>query len=201
MKAWILIEGWRDGSRHTEGVALTNEGASAWVHRNDEVGHTRSSHPVNVIDEPAMEREVEALRAERDAMSTNFGTLLAHHNALRCERDVLEAERDALKAELDTMKSAINVTVGSIEVLRERDRQDAKWGEQNHDPFTYLTVLMEEVGELAQAALHARFGGHAAGTMRDEAVQTAAVALAIVECLDRDKWSWREDVDTSGNKL
>ena len=78
------------------------------------------------------------------------------------------------------------------EVNDERRRQDDKWGEQNHDPFCYLTILMEEVGELAQAALHARFGGHAAGTMRKEAVQVAAVAVAIIECLDRDKWQWNE---------
>jgi hypothetical protein len=70
-------------------------------------------------------------------------------------------------------------------VLTERERQDAKWGEQNNDPFTYITVLIEEIGELAQAALHTRFGG-----LRDEAVHTAAVALAIVECLDRRKWRW-----------
>jgi NTP pyrophosphatase (non-canonical NTP hydrolase) len=76
------------------------------------------------------------------------------------------------------------------DVLAERQRQDAKWGEQNHDPFCYLTILMEEVGELSQAALHARFGGPAAEGLRKEAVQTAAVALAIVECLDRGKWEW-----------
>lgn len=77
-------------------------------------------------------------------------------------------------------------------VLQERKRQEAKWGEQNHDPFTYLAVLSEEVGELAQAALHTRFGGPAAAGLRDEAVHTAAVALAIVECLDRGKWRWPE---------
>ncbi len=77
-------------------------------------------------------------------------------------------------------------------VLQERERQDAKWGEQNNDPFTYITVLVEEVGELAQAALHTKFGGPAAAGLRDEAVHTAAVALAIVECLDRGKWRWPE---------
>ena len=78
------------------------------------------------------------------------------------------------------------------DVNAERRRQDEFWSQQNHDPFCYLTILMEEVGELAQAALHARFGGHAAGTMRKEAVQVAAVAVAIIECLDRDRWQWNE---------
>lgn len=78
------------------------------------------------------------------------------------------------------------------EIITERNRQDAKWGEQNNDPFVYLTVLMEEVGEASQAALHDLFGGHARGTLREEMIQVAAVAIAIVECLDRDKWKWGE---------
>jgi NTP pyrophosphatase (non-canonical NTP hydrolase) len=81
-------------------------------------------------------------------------------------------------------------TAALRDVIAERQRQDAKWGEQNHDPFLYLSVLMEEVGEFAQAALHTRYGGEAASKLRPEAVQTAAVALAIVECLDRAKWEW-----------
>jgi len=48
------------------------------------------------------------------------------------------------------------------------------------------------VGELAQAALHARFGGPAARGLREEAIHTAAVALALVECLDRALWRWPE---------
>lgn len=79
------------------------------------------------------------------------------------------------------------------DILAERARQDDKWGEQNHDPFAYITILVEEIGELAQAALHTRFGGHAAEGLRTEAIHTAAVALAIVECLDRGKWSWGHD--------
>lgn len=73
------------------------------------------------------------------------------------------------------------------DVLDERVRQDARWGEQNHATFVYLAILVEEVGELAQAELHRIFGGPG-GTkehVREEAVQTAAVALAIIECLDR----------------
>ena len=76
------------------------------------------------------------------------------------------------------------------DVLLERLRQEKKWGEQNHDPFCYLTVLTEEVGEFSQAALQTYFGGPAAKGLREEAVQVAAVALAIVECLDRGKWEW-----------
>lgn len=88
------------------------------------------------------------------------------------------------------------MTPALSDVLDERKRQDARFGEQNHDPFLYLTILMEEVGETAKAALEARFPGMGKNPemllahLREEAVQTAAVALAIVECLDRDKWGW-----------
>lgn len=68
------------------------------------------------------------------------------------------------------------------EVAEERERQDEKWGEQNHPLDTWLTVLAEEVGELAQAILKGRVG-----EARDEAVQCAAVAVAIIEFIDRDR--------------
>jgi hypothetical protein len=82
------------------------------------------------------------------------------------------------------------------DVLDERTRQDAKWGEQNHDPSLWLTILGEEFGETCQAALEAKFGKDPArreeriARVREEAVQTAAVALAMVECIDRGQWAW-----------
>ena len=77
-----------------------------------------------------------------------------------------------------------------LDVLAERERQDAKWGEQNHDPFTWLAILGEEYGECCKEALEMKFAnvedpsGYLAN-FRSELVQTAAVALAIIECLDR----------------
>ena len=92
------------------------------------------------------------------------------------------------------MKAYEAAAAAVSDIVAERRRQDAKWGEQNHDPFTYLAVLTEEVGELAQAALQCKFGGPHGnrGEMYKEAVQVAAVAMAIVECLIRDKWDWPE---------
>ena len=88
-----------------------------------------------------------------------------------------------------------------IDVIKERLRQDAKWGEQNWDPQTYLSILMEEVGEAAKEAndLHwvsipkpDEFGVEQMrrNRLRNERVQVTAVALAMVECLDRGKWKW-----------
>lgn len=68
----------------------------------------------------------------------------------------------------------------------ERELQHAKWGQQDHDSYTWLAVLGEEYGELSQAILHDTFGGKAAGTMRDELVHVAAVAVQWLECLDRN---------------
>lgn len=51
--AWLLVETWRDGSLHYEGVALTNEAASAWVHSDFEYGHARTSFPCPIVAEPS----------------------------------------------------------------------------------------------------------------------------------------------------
>ncbi|ELK38867.1 hypothetical protein D478_27439, partial [Brevibacillus agri BAB-2500] len=77
-------------------------------------------------------------------------------------------------------------------VIEERARQDAKWGEQNHEPQLWLSILGEEFGELCQAVNETVFnngpeervkGGYV--NMRAEAVQVAAVAVAFIEALDR----------------
>lgn len=86
---------------------------------------------------------------------------------------------------------ATKATYALASVLQERRRQDQKWGEQNHSLPIYLTILMEEVGELAQAILegqvfdNGRREEFTIEEVRTEAVQVAAVALAIVECIDR----------------
>ena len=77
-------------------------------------------------------------------------------------------------------------------VIKERNRQDKMWGEQNHDAGTWLLILMEEVGEWCEAELARRFkleGIHPARLeldCRTEAVQVAAVGLAIIECMIRN---------------
>ena len=45
------------------------------------------------------------------------------------------------------------------EVERERHKQEGKWGPQHHDPSVWLAILMEEVGEAAQAWLQATYEG------------------------------------------
>lgn len=71
------------------------------------------------------------------------------------------------------------------EIAKERARQDAMFGEQNHEPFTYLAILGEEVGEVNNAAVEAHFNGASLDNYREELIQVAAVAVAMVEAYDR----------------
>lgn len=77
-----------------------------------------------------------------------------------------------------------------FDVVTERKAQDAKFGVQDITDFEFLAVLVEEVGEVAQAVLQTRFGGSHAGTTRHELVHAAAVAISFIQCIDRrDKTS------------
>jgi NTP pyrophosphatase (non-canonical NTP hydrolase) len=87
----------------------------------------------------------------------------------------------------NVMKSAI------ADLMSERARQDSLWGQQDHEAIVWLGILTEEVGELAQQIIESTIFNHRQveeynfESMREEAVQVAAVALALVECLDRNK--------------
>lgn len=70
------------------------------------------------------------------------------------------------------------------DALKERARQDQKWGEQNHHPYKWLAILGEEFGESSKAVLE-----DAPEEYREEMVQVAAVALAAIESFDRSKWA------------
>lgn len=67
-------------------------------------------------------------------------------------------------------------------IQQERDRQNEKWGPQNHNPMKWLTILMEEVGEAAKEILE-----HRPLMYRAEMVQVAAVAQAMIESFDRNE--------------
>lgn len=81
-------------------------------------------------------------------------------------------------------------------ILKERERQDLKWGEQNHALEKWTGILGEEYGELCQAINETIFdngeyetkGGYK--NVRNEAIQVAAVALQFLECIERNKNKW-----------
>lgn len=75
------------------------------------------------------------------------------------------------------------------QIIAERASQDAKWGQQNHDNRKWAAILMEEIGEVARAVLESEQGQQNADSvnLREELVQVAAVAMAWLECLERNK--------------
>ena len=66
-------------------------------------------------------------------------------------------------------------------IILERNRQDIKWGVQNHNIYKWLAILSEEVGEVSKSALE----GHL-DDVKEELVQVAAVSVAIIESLVRN---------------
>lgn len=81
-----------------------------------------------------------------------------------------------------------------IDIAEERERQDRKWGPQNHDDARWFLILAEEFGELAREVNEEVFRptSERLATLRQELVQTAAVCVAWLECLERrhtpDRW-------------
>lgn len=80
------------------------------------------------------------------------------------------------------------------EVKDERDRQEQKWGEQNHDLFRFLAILMEEVGEASQSAVKSYLESKTPEesemhlrNYRKELVQVAAMAVQMIESVDRNE--------------
>lgn len=82
------------------------------------------------------------------------------------------------------MNDAFDVLAG---VYMERTRQDEKWGQQNHNPMIWLGILTEELGEAAKEVneIHFRPTKDTYEKLRAELIQTAAVAVAMIQSLDR----------------
>ena len=68
-------------------------------------------------------------------------------------------------------------------IRRERAQQDAEWGVQNHTPEYWMVILMEEVGEACQAICGKTVSLR---DYLDEVVHVAAVAVAALECHERE---------------
>jgi NTP pyrophosphatase (non-canonical NTP hydrolase) len=82
-------------------------------------------------------------------------------------------------------------------ILAERERQNFKFGEQNHSPEKWAVILGEEYGEVCRAILDAGFAQGEIGGLQDyklnlqklknELVEVAAVAIAALESLERNE--------------
>jgi len=80
-----------------------------------------------------------------------------------------------------------------VAIIEEREKQDRKWGQQNHDPVYWSGILMEELGEVAKEAIEIepfaergqRSKDESLARLRKEVIQLAAVAVAFIEYIDR----------------
>jgi NTP pyrophosphatase (non-canonical NTP hydrolase) len=76
------------------------------------------------------------------------------------------------------------------EINIERNIQNNKFGEQNHHPMEWLSILGEEVGEVNKAVLETYFEYKGSDPLykeyREELIQVAAVAISMIECFDRN---------------
>jgi hypothetical protein len=68
-----------------------------------------------------------------------------------------------------------------VEVQNERKRQDARWGEQNHEASYWLGIIAEEMGEVAKAMIECEPHEY-----RAELVHLAACCVAAMESFDRN---------------
>jgi NTP pyrophosphatase (non-canonical NTP hydrolase) len=76
------------------------------------------------------------------------------------------------------------------ELVKERQRQNEKWGEQNHSLPVWMLILTEEVGEAAEAVLNLRAGNpDALRAFKEEIIHCGAVCVQILEYLERGKVS------------
>lgn len=93
-------------------------------------------------------------------------------------------------------------------VIEERKKQEQKWGQQNHNPFMWNAILVEEVGEVSQAILEAydwvnkKFSaGSKLDDLKEELIQVIAVGVAMYQSIERNEeasWSGSgELVETS----
>ena len=75
------------------------------------------------------------------------------------------------------------------QVELEMDRQERLWGVQNHNPFYWQSVLLEEIGEAAQSINDAYIlkDSDKFNSYREELIQAAAVIVQMVASLDRNK--------------
>lgn len=84
--------------------------------------------------------------------------------------------------ELTTRTKVLN------DIHAERNRQNFKWGKQHHEYPKWLAILVEEVGEVAEA-MQAGSVAHKqsdSDNLYKELIQVAAVATAIAEQVIND---------------
>lgn len=87
-------------------------------------------------------------------------------------------------------------------ILNELDRAFAKFPRWQTDAIQAAAVVSEEAGELVKAVNEMTFEPHktSLSEVRDEAVQTAAMAMRFLLSLDKYEWTPRGWHEQEGDK-
>ena len=79
--------------------------------------------------------------------------------------------------------------------LRERMAQDNMWKKpQDHSQFTWLVILMEEIGEASEALLKYKYENDRLGCSikyRKELIQAGAMIMAMLEDMMTEETHWK----------
>ena len=110
-----------------------------------------------------------------------------------------------IEKDLEHVYSAINNSFISLDIFKksrqkifceiqeERERQNEKWGIQNHHPMEWFAILSEETGAVAKEIVELTFSENEdvikkrLENYRTELIQVSAVAVQMIECLDRNR--------------
>ncbi len=121
-----------------------------------------------------VKERIDKLEAELAKKTLGTKEYYTFAEAVEQENELLKAERDAL--------------VRFQPILDEMKRQDKKWGSQRqHHSFTWLAILTEEVGELAEASLKNEFDNDVGeGNIREELIHVMAVGMQWLEATRKE---------------
>ena len=90
----------------------------------------------------------------------------------------MDPEKKQIESVIEGLQKEINQSLQLV--INERMRQLSKWGVRSLEYGDWLKILVEEVGELAEAMLDHEEEPHRVSILK-EATQVAAVAVAIME--------------------
>lgn len=92
----------------------------------------------------------------------------------------------ALYREIEQLKGIILTDKGLDEadfalLVNEDVNQLEKWGFQTHSLFEWMTIIMEEVGELAKSVMERHYRGGDPAAIVKEATQVSTLALKVAK--------------------
>ena len=86
------------------------------------------------------------------------------------------------------MRRLIDVGSAIDSVISERERQDELWKRQDHTQFRWGMILGDTYGSYCKGVIAQDSPSFPSSlNVRDELVKLAAIAIAAIECIDKEK--------------